>query len=90
MALYPASYAQATGWRCQSWGPGGSCRLSATGVRFLGKMLPPRVSAFVASGLPDTLSARTLSGFPRSPRPRYGRVGCPLYPGDGGALPAGC
>jgi hypothetical protein len=32
---------------------------------------------------------RTLSGFPRSPRPRYGRVGCPLYAGDGGALPAG-
>src|SRR5712691_11700961 len=32
---------------------------------------------------------RTLSGFPRSPRPRHGRVGCPLYAGDGGALPAG-
>lgn len=32
---------------------------------------------------------RTLSGFPRSPRPRHGRVGCPLCAGDGGALPAG-
>jgi hypothetical protein len=31
---------------------------------------------------------RTLSGFPRSPHPRCGRAGCPLYAGDGGALPA--
>jgi hypothetical protein len=31
-------------------------------------------------------------GFPRSAPARYDRGGCrcPLYPGDGGALPAGC
>ena len=34
--------------------------------------------------------ARTRTGFPRSAPRRYGRGGCPLYPGDGGALPAGC
>jgi hypothetical protein len=32
--------------------------------------------------------ARTPSGLPRSTRSRYDRGGCPLYPGDGGALPA--
>jgi hypothetical protein len=31
---------------------------------------------------------RTPSGLPRSTRSRCDRGGCPLYPGDGGALPA--
>jgi hypothetical protein len=31
---------------------------------------------------------RTLSGFPRSTRTSCDRGGCPLYPEDGGALPA--
>jgi hypothetical protein len=34
--------------------------------------------------------ARTRTGFPRSAPARYDRGGCPLYPGDGGALPARC
>ena len=34
--------------------------------------------------------AWTRTGFPRSALTRYGRVGCLLDPGDGGALPAGC
>jgi hypothetical protein len=32
--------------------------------------------------------ARTPTGFPRSTRMRYDRVGCLLYPGGGGAHPA--
>ena len=31
--------------------------------------------------------ARTRTGFPRFTPARYDRGGCPLYPGDGGALP---
>jgi hypothetical protein len=31
--------------------------------------------------------ARTRTGFPRFTPARYDRDGCPLYPGDGGALP---
>jgi hypothetical protein len=33
------------------------------------------------------LRARTLTGLPRFAPARYDRGGCPLYPGDGGALP---
>lgn len=33
---------------------------------------------------------RTPSGLPRSTLTRFDRVGCPLYPGDGGALLTGC
>lgn len=48
-------------------------------------------SAFLTVGLPDTsFDARTPSGLPHSTRARYGRGGCLLYPGDGGALPAEC
>src|SRR5262249_3239254 len=39
-----------------------SCRLSTTGVRFLGILFPPRVSAPLAIGLPD-LTARTRRVF---------------------------
>lgn len=34
-------------------------------------------------------AGRTPSGFPRSTQLRHDRVGCPLYPGDGGVLPVG-
>ncbi len=34
--------------------------------------------------------ARTRTGLPRSAPARHGRGGCPLYPGDSGALPARC
>jgi hypothetical protein len=34
-------------------------------------------------------TCRTPSGLSRSACVRYGRGGCPLFPGDGGAFPAG-
>ena len=44
--------------------------------------------AFLTVGLPPTATpGRTPSGFPRSTLTRYDRVGCLLYPGDGGAHP---
>src|SRR5664279_4934635 len=56
-----------------------SCRLSATGIRFLGILsrrgvpLPSR-SAYQAT------SAWTPTGFPRSAHPSRDRIGCPLCP----------
>ena len=62
-----------------------SCRLSATGIRFLGILFPPGGSAPLTVGLPRrTPASRTRTGFPRSTRVRPGRVGCPLYPGGDG------
>jgi hypothetical protein len=63
-----------------------SCCLSATGIRFLGVLFPPRNPALLTVGLPVTPRRRhrTLTGFPRSTRMSYGRVGCPLYPGGDG------
>lgn len=37
----------------------------------------------------QTMTAWTPTGLSRSARDRYDRGGCPLYPGDGGALPPG-
>ena len=46
--------------------------------------------AFLTVGLPQTpWRRRTPTGLSRSPRVRYGRVGCLLYPEDGGVLPTG-
>jgi hypothetical protein len=44
------------------------------------------------SHLRTVMKRLVAHGFPRSAPPRYDRGGCrcPLYPGDGGALPAGC
>lgn len=56
--------------------PGGSCRLSATGIGFLGMLLPPGDSAFVTSGLPATTRRPDpvgVSSFP-APETRPGRV----------------
>lgn len=50
-------------------------------------LFPPRDWAFLTVGLPPTSSGRTPSGFPRSTLTRFDRVGCLLYPGDGGAHP---
>jgi hypothetical protein len=62
-----------------------SCRLSAAGICFLGVLFPPRNSALLTVGLPQhPKMSWTLTGFPRSTRVRYGRVGCPLYPGGDG------
>src|SRR6266511_3712610 len=61
-----------------------SCCLSATGVRFLGVLFPPRNSASLTVGLPPTSNVMDLTGLPRSTRMRYARVGCQLYPGSGG------
>jgi hypothetical protein len=58
--------------------------LSATGIRFLGVLFPPRHSAFLTVGLPPQKTVMDLTGLPRSTRLRYDRVGCQLYPGSGG------
>ncbi len=55
-----------------------SCRLSATGIRFLGILFPPGASALLTVGLPG--AAWTPAGFPRSAHPSHDRIGCPLYP----------
>jgi hypothetical protein len=55
-----------------------SCRLSATGIRFLGILFPPGASALLTVGLPGC--AWTPAGFPRSAHPSHDRIGCPLYP----------
>jgi hypothetical protein len=64
-----------------------SRRLSATGFRFSVILFPPRSSALLTVGLPAP-QGRTSTGLPRSARTSYDRVGCPLYPGDGGAHPS--
>ena len=62
-----------------------SCCLSAAGIRFLGVLFPPRDSASLTVGLPPhPPGVVDLTGFPRSTRASYGRVGCHLYPGDDG------
>ena len=49
---------------------------------------PPGDSASLTVGLPARITCRTPTGLSRSACMRYGRGGCPLNPGDGGALPA--
>ena len=61
-----------------------SCYLSATGIRFLGVLFPPRNSASLTVGLPSQPRVMDLTGLPRSTRMRYDRVGCHLYPGSSG------
>jgi hypothetical protein len=67
-----------------------SCCLSAAGVRFPGHPVPARELGLPYGRLTGTTWYRTRTGLPRSAPARSGRGGCPLYPGDGGALPAGC
>src|SRR6266511_4266682 len=55
-----------------------SCRLSATGIGFLGILFPPGTSAPLTVGLPGI--AWTPTGFPRSTHPRCDRIGRPLHP----------
>jgi len=55
-----------------------SCRLSATGLRFLSILFPPGCSAPLAIGLPGIVW--TPTGFPRSTRPSHDRIGRPLHP----------
>ena len=54
----------------------------------LGHPVPARGSAFLTVS-PPALPGRIPSGFPRSAQLSCDRGGCPLYPGDGGVLPAG-
>jgi len=56
-----------------------SCCLSATGVRFLGILFPPRNSAPLTVGLPRS-SAWTRTGFPCSARMRHGWDRAPSLP----------
>jgi hypothetical protein len=75
---YPASYPPAATWRGSHIARG---FLSPFGHRhlLLGHPVPAGNSALLTVGLPG--STRTLTGFPRSARTRFGRGGCPLYPG---------
>ena len=58
-----------------------SCRLSATGICFLGILFPPKgVGPSLRSAYP-TKRGGDPAGFPRSTRTRIDRGGCPLYPG---------
>ena len=63
-----------------------SCRLSATGICFLGILFPPRNWALLTVGLPPgtRMRRRTRTRFPCSARMRPGWVGCPLYSGNDG------
>jgi hypothetical protein len=84
-ARYPASYTRThrrEGPMCNVFPL--SCCLSATGIRFLGVLFPPRDSASLTVGLPPRQGAMDLTGLPRSTRMRYDRVGCQLYPGSSG------
>ena len=65
-----------------------SRRLSATGIRFLGILSRRGIAPLLRSAY-RTDSARTPTGFPRSTHTRYGRGGCPLYPGASGVLTTG-
>lgn len=63
-----------------------SCRLSATGIRFLVIQCPLENWASLTVGLPAPVTKdRTPTGLSRCTRMRYDRRGRPLYPGDGGA-----
>jgi hypothetical protein len=66
--------------------PASSC-LSATGIRFLGHLDPPRNSAFLTVGLPAI--GWTTTGFSCSARVRPDRGRCLTLPRGDGALPAG-
>jgi hypothetical protein len=61
--------------------------LSATGVRFSGHPVPAPEFRLPHGRPTRQRRAWTRTGFPRSTPARYDRVGCPLYPGDGGAHP---
>ncbi len=65
-----------------------SCRLSAAGIRFSVIRFPPRDRLSSRSAHRPT-SGRTQTGLPRSARTSCDRGGCPLYPEDDGAHPAG-
>jgi hypothetical protein len=57
--------------------------LSAAGIRFLGILFPP-TELGLPHGRLTTTSWWTRTGSPHSTSARYGRVGCPLYPGGDG------
>ena len=58
-----------------------SCRLSATGICFLGILFPPKGVGLPYGRLTPPNSGGDPAGFPRSTRTRIDRGGCPLYPG---------
>ena len=85
-ARYPASYPRTPGRRTRR-AVSVSCCLSAAGVRFSGHPVPAGELGLPHGRLTALSQRRTLSGFPRSTLTRFDRVGCLLYPGDGGAHP---
>lgn len=54
----------------------------------LGHPVPPGIPPLLRSAYRRTAGCRlrTMTGFPRFPHSRCDRIGCPLYPGTGGAL----
>ena len=70
--------------------PAVSCRLSTHRHSLLEHPWPAEELGLPHGRLTGTPTAwRTSTGFPRSTRARHDRGGCPLYPEDGGAHPAG-
>jgi hypothetical protein len=63
--------------------------LSATGIRFSGRPAPAAEFSLPHGRPTKRILVWTSTGLSRSARDRYDRGGCPLYPGDGGALPPG-
>jgi hypothetical protein len=63
--------------------------LSATGIRFSGRPAPAAEFSLPHGRPTRRVLVWTSTGLSRSARDRYDRGGCPLYPGDGGALPPG-
>src|SRR5262245_7895860 len=88
-ARYPASYPGQPAEGASHLVPV-SCCLSATGIRLSGHPVPARDLGLPYGRLTGHTRARTRTGFPRSAPARHDRGGCPLYPGDGGALLARC
>ena len=84
---YPASYAGRLA-EGPAMGVPVSWRLSATGVRFLAILCPLADWASFSRLTGARLRAPDLTGLSRFARMRCGRGGCPLYPGDCGALTA--
>ena len=85
-ARYPASYTESIRLEDRSRTPAFPLPFGRRHL-LLGRPVPARGLGFPYGRLTGGAQAaphRTLTGFPRSTRMRYGRVGCPLYPGGDG------
>jgi hypothetical protein len=90
-APFRAGHMPVSGQLVEAIGEGANHHVSGFLVPFggrrslLGHPVPLGSWAFLTVGLPAPVTGiRTPTGFPRSARMRYGRDGCPLYPGECG------